>query len=96
MTATEPKTIKGATTKFRKMVAAASGEANGHCDCCGGALPPESAYEEARGWSVDSGDCDGSVQSRNGHCRAFILADRLVIPPPRPCLSPADRRGSRQ
>lgn len=75
MTKTEPKTAKGATTKFRRMVAAAvrSGETNERCDCCGGALPPESAYEEARSWSVDSGDCDGSIQSRNGHCRAFSL-----------------------
>lgn len=75
MNATEPKTIKGATSKFRKMVARAvtAGEMYGRCDCCGGTLPPESAYEEARGWSVNSGDCDGSVQSRNGHCRAFSM-----------------------
>lgn len=64
-------TIKRAERKFSKLLREAAGEACKQCSCCGGTLPPGSVYEEARSWDVDSGDCDGSVQSSNGHCRAF-------------------------
>jgi hypothetical protein len=63
---------KTAERQFRKLLTEAhdNGEPNKHCSCCGGALPPESVYEESRSWDVESGDCDGSVQS-SGRCRAF-------------------------
>ena len=64
-------TINQAAKSFAKLVRDANDEPNKRCDCCGGDLPPESAYESAREWDVDSGDCDGSVQADNGHCRAF-------------------------
>lgn len=65
-------TIKQAGKHFAKALEAAktAGEGTTRCDCCGGYLPPPSAYEDARSWDVDSGDCDGSVQT-NGNCRAF-------------------------
>lgn len=63
-------TTKQAEVMFEKLMKKATGK-KVHCDCCGGKLPPKDVYELVRDWDCDSGDCDGSVDSDTGHCRAF-------------------------
>jgi hypothetical protein len=41
------------------------------CQCCGGAMPDRSTWERNRD---RAGECDGSVDSRTGRCRAWLDA----------------------